>query len=84
MYMSTYVDGRCKVKDMEERYYTLDEVAERLRVNRRTVDRWAKDQGLRTIRLGPPPRGAVRIAESDLEEFIERRRRATLSDTAAS
>ena len=72
------------MKDVDERYYTLDEVAEKLRVNRRTVDRWAKDQGLKAIRLGPPPRGAVRIAESDLEDFIERRRRATLTDTASS
>jgi len=59
---------------VHEEYWTLDEVAERLKVNRRTVNRWIENGSLTAIRFGPPPGGATRIAESDLQEFIERRR----------
>jgi excisionase family DNA binding protein len=59
---------------VHEEYWTLDEVAERLKVNRRTVNRWIEDGSLGAIRFGAPPRGAIRISESDLQEFIERRR----------
>ena len=59
---------------VHEEYWTLDEVAERLRVNRRTVNRWIENGSLNAIRFGAPPRGAIRISESDLQEFIQQRR----------
>ncbi len=59
---------------VHEEYWTLDEVAERLKVNRRTINRWIETGGLVAIRFGAPPSGAIRIAERDLQEFIERRR----------
>jgi len=43
-------------------------------VNRRTVNRWIENGNLNAIRFGASPRGAIRITESDLQEFIQRRR----------
>jgi excisionase family DNA binding protein len=51
----------------DETYYTSKEVAERLKVTDRTVRRWISDGSLKVIRLGR----SVRIAESDLQRFIE-------------
>jgi excisionase family DNA binding protein len=66
---------RCRVKtEVHEEYWTLDEVAERLKVNRRTVNRWIEAGDLRAIRFGAPPKGAIRIAEKDLQAFIDARR----------
>jgi len=62
------------VQAVHEEYWTLDEVAERLKVNRRTVNRWVESGHLTAIRFGPGPRGSIRIAESDLQEFIQQRR----------
>jgi len=62
------------VQAVHEEYWTLDEVAERLKVNRRTVNRWIENGNLNAIRFGASPRGAIRITESDLQEFIQRRR----------
>jgi excisionase family DNA binding protein len=47
---------------VDERYLTLPELAERLQVSRRTVYRWIKDGR------------EYRITESDLKDFLERRR----------
>lgn len=58
---------------VDETYYTLDEVAERLRVNRRTIGRWVADGALPVIRLSAA-KGSVRVAESDLVAFLDARR----------
>ena len=58
---------------VHEEYYTLEEVAKRLKVSRRTVNRWIEDGELTAIKFAPG-RGHVRVAESDLKDFLERRR----------
>jgi excisionase family DNA binding protein len=55
---------------VEETYYTLREVAEKLKVSRRTVYRWVQAKELPAYRLG----GEFRITERDLERFLEARR----------
>jgi excisionase family DNA binding protein len=55
---------------VEETYYTLQEVAEKLRVSRRTAYRWVKAKELPAYRLG----GEFRVTERDLERFLEARR----------
>ena len=64
---------------MQSTYYTLPEVAERLKVSRRTVYRWVQSGELPAHKLGPDRPGVEwRIGEDDLEEFLEARRgRAT-------
>jgi excisionase family DNA binding protein len=58
---------------MEEEYWKLDEVAERLRVTRRTLDRWVANGALPVIRLSAA-KGSVRVADSDLRKFLDERR----------
>jgi excisionase family DNA binding protein len=60
---------------VEKTYYTLDEIAERLKVSRRTVNRWVVEGTLPAIRLAAQG-GSVRVAESDLRNFLEERRTA--------
>jgi excisionase family DNA binding protein len=55
---------------VEETYYTLREVAEKLRVSRRTVYRWVQARELPAYKLG----GEFRITERDLERFLKARR----------
>jgi excisionase family DNA binding protein len=57
---------------VDEQWFTLDEVAERLKVSRRTVNRWVAAGNLRVYRLSPQA-GAVRVTESDLRTFLEER-----------
>ena len=60
---------------MQSTYYTLPEVAERLKVSRRTVYRWVQSGDLPAHKLGPDKPGVEwRIGEEDLEEFLEARR----------
>jgi excisionase family DNA binding protein len=47
--------------------------AEKLQVTRRTVNRWIEDGQLVAIKFAPG-QGRVRVAESDLKDFLERRR----------
>lgn len=49
------------------RLLTLDEVADQLSVSRSTVSRFIRSGKLRSIQLG----GNRRIAEEDLQEFLE-------------
>jgi excisionase family DNA binding protein len=56
--------------EVDERYLTLPEVAERLKVSRRTVYRWIKDQDLNAFKFA----NEYRITERDIEDFLERRR----------
>jgi excisionase family DNA binding protein len=55
---------------VEETYYTLPEIAEKLKVSRRTVYRWVQAEQLPAYKLG----GEFRITERDLERFLEVRR----------
>ncbi len=55
---------------VDERYLTLREVAERLKVSRRTVYRWIKDGDLNAYKFA----NEYRITESDLKDFLEARR----------
>ena len=52
---------------VDERYATLPEVAERLKVSRRTVYRWIKSGELSAYQFGRE----YRITESALKEFLE-------------
>ena len=53
----------------EERFHTIEEVAERLRVSDRTVRRWIESGSLRAYKPG----GEWRIQASDLATFLETR-----------
>lgn len=55
---------------VDERYLTLPEIAERLKVSRRTVYRWIKDEDLNAYKFA----NEYRITEADLRDFLERRR----------
>ena len=55
---------------MEERYYTLQEIADRLRVNYRTVYRWVHDGTLPAYQVGQH----WRVGERDLARFMESRK----------
>ena len=55
---------------VDERYLTLREVAEKLKVSRRTVYRWIKDGDLNAYKFA----NEYRITERDLKDFLERRR----------
>ncbi len=55
----------------EEKIYTVQEVEERVRTTPETVRRWLRSGRLRGIRLGGTKLG-YRIAESDLQRFLDR------------
>lgn len=63
------------MQTMHEEYWTIDEIAEKLKVSSRTVYRWINAGALPTIKLTPGERGNVRISETDFREFLEARRR---------
>ncbi len=56
----------------EERWLTVADVAERLRVSQETVRRWIRDGRLPVLDLGGPKVG-YRIKESDLLTFVTER-----------
>ena len=52
---------------MEEKYYSISEIAEMYKLNISTVKSWIyRDKKLKAIKIG----GAVRVKESDLKEII--------------
>ena len=55
---------------VDEAYCTLDEIAQRLKVSYRTVHRWVQAKELSAYKLGTE----WRVAESDLQEFLESRK----------
>jgi len=55
-----------------DRYQTVRELAERLEVAEATVRRWIKTEALRAIYIGK----GWRIADADLERFLEARETA--------
>ncbi|HEV3477591.1 MAG TPA: helix-turn-helix domain-containing protein [Rubrobacteraceae bacterium] len=68
--MSYPTQEACKMLKVDERYLTLREVAETLKVSRRTVYRWIKDEDLNAYKFA----NEYRITESDLKDFLGRRR----------
>jgi excisionase family DNA binding protein len=54
---------------MEEKVYTVEEVASQLRVDARTVRKWIRRGELAAIDVGRE----YRIRESSLQDFIKRR-----------
>jgi excisionase family DNA binding protein len=60
-----HVGGR-RHRDDQIKFFTIAEVAERLRVSTRTVRRWIESGDL----IAHRPGGIVRVAESDLRTFL--------------
>ena len=58
------------MQQVDEQLYTPQEVAEYLKVDVRTVYRWLREGEMNAIRF----QREYRIAESDLRDFLERRR----------
>ena len=56
---------------MNETYFTVEEVAERLKVNEQTVRRWLREGDLVGIPFGG--RTGWRVTEIELQAFIRRR-----------
>ena len=67
----------------EERWFLVEEVADRLRVSIETVRRWIRSGALPAFDVGGP-RGGYRIRESDLTEFIAERSRRPEKAVAAA
>jgi excisionase family DNA binding protein len=59
---------------VHDEYWTIGEVAEKLKVSTRTVYRWVDSGDLPIIKLTPGEKGNVRVSEQDLREFVEARR----------
>src|SRR5258708_15705943 len=59
------------VKPMQEKMYTVQEVAQQLRVSERTVRNWIEQGDLIAFSIG---KRGYRIGESDLIPFIGRRK----------
>jgi excisionase family DNA binding protein len=53
---------------VEEKYYTIDQVAERLEVSRATIYNWMNAGLLEWVHAGPRRR---RIAESAIQRFLK-------------
>jgi excisionase family DNA binding protein len=58
-------------KHMEEKVYTVKEVASQLRVDTKTVRKWIRSGELTAIDIG----GEYRVRQSALDDFIRRRER---------
>ena len=58
------------MQQVDEQLYTPQEVADYLKVDVRTVYRWLREGEMTAIRF----QREYRIAESDLRDFLERRR----------
>ena len=52
---------------MEHQWYTVNEIAERLKVSRWTVSRWIKAGTLPAVQLG----STWRVRDDDLDRFLE-------------
>jgi excisionase family DNA binding protein len=59
-----------KMQTVEEKYFTVEEVAGRLRVSHMTIYRWIKAGKLGAYKLG----GEFRITEQDIEHFLAAQR----------
>lgn len=56
---------------IEDRWYTVEEIAQRLKVTDQTVRRWLKDGDLTGTNFSG--RTGWRIREADVNAFLERR-----------
>jgi excisionase family DNA binding protein len=63
---------------MQDKMYTVQEVAQQLRVSERTVRNWIEQGELVAFSIG---KRGYRIAESDLNAFIAKRKRRTDTDS---
>ena len=61
------------IEPMQEKMWTVQEVAHQLRVSDRQVRYWVESGELRVFRIG---KRGYRIAESDLQAFIEKRKQS--------
>jgi excisionase family DNA binding protein len=50
------------------KYYTVDEIAEMLKLNRFTVYRWISKKQIKFTKFG----ASVRVSEVDLQDFINK------------
>jgi excisionase family DNA binding protein len=57
---------------VEHEFFTPEEIAERLKVHKRTVQRWIIAGTLRAYRFGGQS-GSVRVTKEDLEHFLKER-----------
>ncbi len=55
----------------EDKMLTIDEVAERMRVNEKTVRNWIQSGELAAFPIG---KRGYRISETDLHDFVETRK----------
>ncbi len=55
----------------EERWLTVEEIVDTLKVHEQTVRRWLRDGELRGVLLGR--KAGYRVRESDFEAFLEAR-----------
>ena len=53
-------------------YYTTEEVADILKVNKESVRRWVRDDKLKAVRLSGK---FIRVSQDDLDEFVKTMRR---------
>lgn len=58
----------------EVRVMTVKQVAEKLKVHRKTLWRWARLRNANTLRPIKQPRGAVRYLEAEVLDWIKRNR----------
>jgi len=54
--------------DSMEKYYTVQEIAERLQTHKNTIRRWIKERKLGASKIGKE----YRISETQLKQFIEK------------
>lgn len=59
----------CTKMDKKPTYYTIEEVAEMLKVNPESVRRWVRSKQLPAIKLGGK---YIRVEASDLSRFISK------------
>lgn len=52
---------------MEDIFYTLEEIAQKLRVSYMTMYRWVKDGKLKAVKAGKQ----YRVKQSELDKFLE-------------
>lgn len=57
---------------MSENFYTVREVADRLKVSRETVRRRIRDGELHAVKLSSGPKAQLRIPASSFNEFLSR------------
>ncbi|MDP9355927.1 MAG: helix-turn-helix domain-containing protein [Chloroflexota bacterium] len=55
----------------EERWYTVEEIVDLLKVHEQTVRRWLRDGQLRGVLLGR--KAGYRVRAADLDAFLEER-----------